>query len=99
MVQFRTIKTIYMKPTKKNTGVNVTLDLTELKKIPDWVTQKKDGQEVRQFFINFARVNDEGDFEPLDKPSLYEIYDNDEDMPEGEERKKKEPEGDEPVPF
>ena len=99
MVQFRTIKTIYMKPTKKNTGVNVTLDLTELKKIPDWVTQKKDGQEVRQFFINFARVNDEGDFEPLDKPSLYEIYDDDEDMPEGEERKKKEPGDEQDVPF
>jgi len=99
MVQFRTVPTVYMKGTKKSTGVNITLDINELKKIPDWVTKKKDGQDIRQFFINFARVNDEGDFEPLDKPSLYEIYDDDEDMPEGAERKKKEPEGDEPVPF
>ena len=88
MVQFRTVPTIYIKNTAKG-DANITIDMRELKKVPEWVKEKKDGQELRQFFIRRG-----------DNPSIYEVYDDNEDMPEGEKKEwKKKDDDSEPVPF
>ena len=76
MPKFRSVPTIYMKTTAKG-DCNVTIDLNELKKEPDWVTDKKDTQNIRQFFVRRG-----------DNPSLYEVWDEDDpDIPQREEKK------------
>lgn len=77
----RSIKTIFLKQTGKGNGVNITLDINELKKVPDWVKEKKEGQELRQFFVGFS-IDEDG---LITKPSLYEMWDdNDPNYPKDE---------------
>ena len=87
MVQFRTVPTVYIKNTAKG-DANITIDTDELKKAPGWV--KKDSKPThRQFFVRRG-----------DKPSIYEVWDDDEDMPAGEKKEwKKKDDDSEPVPF
>lgn len=83
MPRFRNVSTIYMKTTAKG-DCNIVVDLNELKKEPEWIKEKKDGQNIRQFFVRRG-----------DKNSIYEVWDDDD--PNYPEKKKEEEE--ENTPF